>query len=492
METIASLARKTCLSRAGRPALTDGRTTYSYEELRERAARLSQALLDRGLQKGDRVAILMSNRLEHIELDVAIAWAGLIKVPLNYRLHPKEHEYTLEQSGASLLIAEPHLLKGIEKIVPVVTTDEYENWTSSYPDIIPDIEVDEDDIYAIMYTSGTTGRPKGVMLSHRNFISGALSLIMGCGITQQDVIGHVAPLTHGANFMAQCALVLGCKQVVFNKFEPKDFLEAIEKEKITTVFLVPTMVNLMIHEESFHSRNLSSLRTINMAGAPMAAEKIKDALELLGNRIVETYGQVEAPMTITVMPRDELGIRLDSCGAAGPFVEVKILDDEGLELPVGKIGEVTCRGSLVMKGYWNQPQATAETLKDGWLHTGDLGWLDQQGFLQLVDRKKDVIISGGANVYPREVEEVLNLHPAVKETCVFGIPDEKWGEAVYAHVVLKSGQTATEKELIELCQNHLGGFKKPKGIIIVNQLPKSSYGKIMRKEIRAKYWRVSR
>ncbi|MEW9674065.1 class I adenylate-forming enzyme family protein [Ammoniphilus sp. 3BR4] len=491
METIASLARKTCRSHAGRSAVTDGRIQYTYEELRQRAARLSQALLGRGLRKGDRVAILMSNRLEHIELDMAIAWAGLIKVPLNYRLHPKEHEYILGHSQSSLLIAEPHLLQGIETGVPIVTTEEYEGWISAYPDSIPDVEVDEEDTFAIMYTSGTTGRPKGVMLTHRNFISGALSLIMGCGLSQQDVIGHVAPLTHGSNFLAQCSLLLGCKQVVFNKFEPKDFLESMEQEKITTVFLVPTMVNLMIHEESFRLRDLSSLRTINMAGAPMAAEKIKDALALLGPKIVETYGQVEAPMTITMMPRDELGNRPDSCGAIGPFVDVKIVDDQGVELLDGQVGEVICRGSLVMKGYWNQPEATAETLKDGWLHTGDLGWLDAQGYLRIVDRKKDVIISGGANVYPREVEEVLNLHPAVKETCVFGIPDEKWGEAVYAHVVLKEGQKVTEQELIELCRDHLAGFKKPKGILIVDQLPKSSYGKIMRKEIRAEYWGVS-
>jgi len=488
METIASLARKTCRINAGKPAVSDGRTHYTYEELRQRAARLAQALLARGLQKGDRVAVLMSNRLEHIELDIAIAWAGLIKVPLNYRLHPKEHEYTINHSQASILLAEPHLLEGIDTCVPVVTTVDYEAWISVYPDVIPDVLVEEDDILAIMYTSGTTGRPKGVMLSHRNFISGALSLILGCGLSQQDVIGHVAPLTHGSNFLAQCAVLLGCKQVVFNKFEPKDFLEAIEQEKITAVFLVPTMVNLMIHEASFRSRDLSSLRTINMAGAPMAAEKIKDALALLGPKIVQTYGQVEAPMTITMMPRGELGNKPDSCGAIGPFVEVKIVDNQGNEVPVGQVGEVTCRGSLVMKGYWNQPEATAETLQNGWLHTGDLGWLDAEGYLRLVDRKKDVIISGGANVYPREVEEVLNLHPAVKETCVFGIPDAKWGEAVYAHVVLKNAQLVSQQELIELCKAHLASFKKPKGISFVDQLPKSSYGKIMRKEIRAEYW----
>ncbi|WP_134702756.1 class I adenylate-forming enzyme family protein [Ammoniphilus sp. YIM 78166] len=492
METIHRLAMKTCRQYADQPALSDGMKSFTFNELRSRTLKLAQALLGKGLTKGDRVAILMSNRTEHIELDLAIAMAGLVKVPLNYRLHPKEHEYILQHSGAKLLIAEEQLLGGIEALPEVIRVgEEYEEWVAAHPEEDPMVPVEEDDLFAIMYTSGTTGRPKGVMLSHRNFIAGALSLIVGCGLTQRDVMGHVAPLTHGSNFLSQCAYILGNKQVVFNQFEPKGFLEAIEREKISTVFLVPTMVNLMIHEPSFADRDLSSLRTINMAGSPIAVEKLKLALELLGPKLVETYGQVEAPMTITMMPREQLEHRPASCGAAGPFVDVRIVDEEGNEVPQGEIGEVICRGSLVMKGYWNQPEATSDTLKDGWLHTGDLGWMDPEGYVYLVDRAKDVIISGGANIYPREVEEVLNLHPAIKETCVFGIPDDKWGEAVFAHVVLREehGVSVTEQELIELCREHLASFKKPKGIRIVAQLPKSSYGKILRKEIREEYRR---
>jgi acyl-CoA synthetase (AMP-forming)/AMP-acid ligase II len=490
LETLKSIIQKTCKQFSSRPAISNGQRTYTYAELKNRSVRLANALLAQGLKKGDRVAILMSNRIEHIELDMAIALAGLIKVPLNYRLHAKEQEYILSHSGAAVLIGEENLIQRVTTRIPCIKAGkEYEDWIASFSNQEPEDTIDEDDIYAIMYTSGTTGRPKGVMLSHRNFISGALSLIMACNLSHDDVIGHVAPLTHGSNFLAQCALFLGLKQVVFNKFEPEQFLEAIETERITTVFLVPTMVNVMIHEKSFAERDLRSLKTINMAGAPMAAEKIKLALDLLGDKIVETYGQVEAPMTITMMPRHELRSRPASCGAAGPFVDMKIVDDNGCEVPAGEVGEIVCKGSLVMKGYWNNPEATAETLKDGWLHTGDLGWMDEDGYLYIVDRKKDVIISGGVNIYPREVEEVLNLHPAVKETCVFGIPDEKWGEAVCAHVVLREGHAVTEQELIELCKNHLASFKKPQQIHIVDSLAKSSYGKILRRQIRDTYWR---
>jgi acyl-CoA synthetase (AMP-forming)/AMP-acid ligase II len=489
VETLGALAKKTFQAYSARPALSDGHVTYTYNDWRKRSNQLAHALLAHGLQKGDRVAILMSNRLEHLQLDVAIALAGLIKVPLNYRLHPKEHEYVVQQSGAKLLIGEKNLTQPLEGQVPVIHVGEpFEKWIESFPETYPDVHVSEDDLFAIMYTSGTTGRPKGVMLSHRNFIAGALSLIIGCELTAGDVIGHVAPLTHGSNFLAQCALVLGLKQVVFNKFEPGDFLDAIEREKISTVFLVPTMVNLMLFDESISRRDLSSLKTINMAGSPIAEERVKLAIEMLGPKFVETFGQVEAPMTITMMPRHELAERPAACGIAGPFVEMKIVGEQGNELPSGEVGEVICKGSLVMKGYWNNPQATEETLKDGWLHTGDLGWVDQEGYLYLVDRKKDVIISGGVNIYPREVEEVLNLHEAVKETCVFGIPDPKWGESVCAHVVLKEGQSAVhESELIDLCKEHLASFKKPQKVVFVEELPKSAYGKILRREIREAY-----
>lgn len=489
METIGAIAKKTARQYKDKIAVVDGNRTLTYEELHRRAKQLANGMKDKGLRKGDRVAILMSNRLECIELDLACAYAGIIKVPLNYRLHPMEHQFILQQSGAILLIGEEALIEPIDVEIPsIFVGEQYEQWVNT--NMAEEIQevVTEDDLYAIMYTSGTTGRPKGVMLSHRNFIAGALSLILSCEMKSEDVIGHVAPLTHGSNFLAQCSYILGCKQVVYNKFDPAEFIHDLFQDQINVIFLVPTMVNLMIHDPSFDPSLLKSLKSINMAGAPIAEEKLKKAMSLLGPIFVETYGQVEAPMTITCMPRHELENRPLSCGAAGPFVEMKIVDHIGNELKPREVGEVICRGSLVMKGYWNNEEATKDTLKDGWLYTGDLGWVDEDGYLHLVDRKKDVIITGGANVYPREVEEILSLHPAVKETCVFGIPDEKWGEAVYAHVVLREKETTTEQELIELCKKHLASFKKPIGIKFVEQLPKSSYGKILKKEIRKEYW----
>ncbi|WP_078427317.1 class I adenylate-forming enzyme family protein [Alkalihalobacterium alkalinitrilicum] len=489
METLGALARKTLVRHGEKPAVKDSRGTITYAQLKTNVCQLAHALMNEGLTKGDRVAILMSNRREHVELDIAIALTGLIKVPINYRLHPKEFDYIVESSGSSLLIGEANLLENVSVPVKKLDVDkEYDLFISGHSDEFPNIEVGEDDLFALMYTSGTTGKPKGGMLTHRNMISGAISLNMVCEITYDDIIGHVAPLTHGSNFLSQCALFFGLKQVIFNKFDPKEFIDDLEREKISVIFLVPTLVNLMIHEENFDPHKLRYIKSINMAGAPMAVEKLNKALSLLGPKLAETYGLVEAPLTITMMPKEELAKKPDSCGAIGPFVEVRVVDENGNEVPYGEIGEVTCKGSLVMKGYWDNEKATNETLKDGWLYTGDLGWIDEKGYLRLVDRAKDMIITGGLNVYPREVEEVLNQHPDVKETCVFGVPDEKWGESIYAHVVLSDEtQQVNEEELIELCKNNLASYKKPRKIEIVKELPKNSYGKILRKALRDQY-----
>ncbi|MFC0560631.1 class I adenylate-forming enzyme family protein [Halalkalibacter alkalisediminis] len=489
METLGALARKTLVRHSEKPAIKDSRGMITFNQLKRNACQLAHALLNEVLTKGDRVAILMSNRREHIELDIAIALTGLIKVPINYRLHPKEFDYVVDNSGASLLIGEANLLENVSLSIHKIDIDtEYELFLSGHSSDFPDVEVNEDDVYALMYTSGTTGKPKGGMLTHRNIISSALSLNMVCNITHGDVIGHVAPLTHGSNFLSQCALFFGLKQVIFNKFDPKEFMDDLEKEHISIIFLVPTLVNLMIHEENFDPNKLRHIKSINMAGSPIAVEKLNKALSLLGPKLAETYGLVEAPMTITMMPKEELASKPDSCGAIGPFVEVRIVDTNGNEVPYGEIGEVTCKGSLVMKGYWNNEKATNESMKDGWFHTGDLGKIDEKGYLRLVDRAKDMIITGGLNVYPREVEEVLNQHPEVKETCVFGVPDDKWGESIYAHVVLRDDtNNLNVDELIELCKRNLASYKKPRKIEIVKELPKNSYGKIVRRALRDQY-----
>ncbi len=489
METLGKLAKKTLVQYNNQLAVKDSKGTLTYGQLRSKACRLAHALLEEGLQKGDRVAILMSNRREHVEFDIAVALTGLVKVPVNYRLHPKELEFIVDNSQASILFGETELIDSVQLPIKKVDIDmEFPSFIEGKSEEFPAVELEGDDLFALMYTSGTTGNPKGGMLTHKNMLSSALSLNMACEITYGDTIGHVAPLTHGSNFLSQCALFFGLKQVIFNKFDPQEFLDDIEREGISIIFLVPTLVNLMIHSDNFDPKKLKNIKSINMAGSPIAVEKVNKALDLIGPKFAETYGLVEAPMTITMMPKRELRDRPDSCGATGPFVEMKIVDKEGAEVPNGEIGEITCRGSLVMKGYWNNETATRDSIKNGWFHTGDLGWKDDEGYLRLVDRAKDTIITGGLNVYPREVEEALNQHPAVKETCVFGVPDEKWGESICAHVVLSDPSLIIEEEeLVALCKENLASFKKPRFIRIVEDLPKNSYGKILRKALRDDY-----
>lgn len=488
METLSKLALKAAAASPKKIAIKDATQSFTYEEFSNRTLALSSYLTHSGITKGDRVAVLMKNCAEHIELDIALAHAGIVKVPLNYRLHPKELLYMIGDAAVSLVIGDQDLLDTVTGDFPkLFIGKDYEDAIHSHLGKSHIAEVSEDDLFAIMYTSGTTGNPKGVMLSHRNMIAGALSLAQVCNVDYDDIVGHVAPLTHGSNFLSHVSWLYGLTQVVYDKFEAAHFIDKLQKDRVSIIFMVPTMVNLMIQDPAFDASKLSTLKSINMAGSPIATAKLQYALDKAGTIFVETYGQVEAPMCITMMPRHELPQRLDSCGRIGPFVEVKLVDDEGQEVAHGEVGEIICKGSLVMKGYWNNEKATQETLKDGWLHTGDLAWRDAQGYVHIVDRKKDVIISGGVNIYPREVEEVLNMHPGVKETCVIGVEDEKWGESVVAYVVTNGAKDVHESDLLDLCKNHLASFKKPKEIYLVDELPKSSYGKILKRELKTQH-----
>ena len=484
METVGSLAKKVMKSFPNKQAVISGDRTLTYRQLHERSMAMAAYFKELGLKKGDRFAVLMSNRLEHIELDLVAAFGGFIKVPLNYRLHPNEHEYMMKDADVQLIIGEKELIEPINVDArSLFIGEDYDQVIDKYLGEDVDESIDENDLFAIMYTSGTTGNPKGVMLSNRNIIAGALSLSQACEVNKHDVIGHVAPLTHGSNFLSHVAWLHGNTQIVYNKFAPEEFLDDIEKDQVTTIFLVPTMVNLMVQHPQFDPNKLKSIKSINMAGSAIAASKLQEALEYLGTIFVQTYGQVEAPMCITIMMRDELSERLQSCGRTGPFVEMKIIDEQWNELSAGEVGEIVCKGSLVMQGYWNNEKSTKETLVDGWLRTGDLGWVDERGYLHIVDRIKEVIISGGVNIYPREIEEVLNKHQGVKETAVIGVPDDKWGESVVAYVVPNGVEEVVAEDLITLCTEYLASFKKPKEVHIVDALPKSSYGKILKRQL---------
>lgn len=484
METLGLQAKKIMRSFPNKIAVKYKEQAITYKELYKRAMSMAAYFQSQGMKKGDRFGVLMSNRLEHIELDLVAAFGGFIKVPLNYRLHPKEHEYMIDDAQLSILIGEQELIEPIKTDVHTIFIGEdYDRQMTRFYGNEVTVNVSEDDLFVIMYTSGTTGNPKGVMLSHRNIISSALSLSIACEVNKHDIIGHVAPLTHGSNFLSHVSWLHGNTQIIYNKFQPEEFIDDIEKDKVSVIFLVPTMVNLMIQHPQFNPDKLKSIKSINMAGSPIASSKLKEAINLLGTIFVQTFGQVEAPMCITTMMRDEQTDRLESCGRQAPFVAMKIIDDEWNEKQVGEVGEIVCKGSLVMQGYWNNQEETKKTLVNGWLRTGDLGWVDEYGYLHIVDRIKEVIISGGVNIYPREVEEVLNKHSGVKETAVIGVPDEKWGEAVVAYIVPNGTKEVTDEQLIELCNNNLASFKKPKEIIIVDSLPKSSYGKILKREL---------
>jgi acyl-CoA synthetase (AMP-forming)/AMP-acid ligase II len=488
---------------------------FTYSDVQKRVDQLISCFSQLELFKGERIGILSQNRKECLELDAAIAISGLVKVPLNYRLHPNEHMYMIKNSGAKVLFVEEGLEQDILSRVEELPTIEHififgndRKDYLSYERLLEekgkqrDIQrpkVHPNDLYAIMYTSGTTGRPKGVMLTQANFITIALSLTLELSLDGDERIGHFAPLTHGNAFFVTAGLMRGNTHVIFRTFNPADFLSKVEHYRITTVFLVPTMLNLVIHEPTIETADFSTLRSILYAGSPIAVEKLKLAIDIFGIRLVQTFGQMEAAMAITVLGRQshlkkngKYTDKIASCGREAIFAEVQVMDEHGTPLKSGEIGEVCTRGPLTMLGYWNNEEATNETIRNGWLRTGDLGWMDEDGYLYLVDRKKDVMITGGMNVYPREVEEILNLHPAVKEVCAFGIPDAKWGEAICAHIVLKSDETPEVEEIIEHCKQHMASYKKPKLIKFVQELPKNNYGKIMRRQLRDEYWQDSR
>jgi acyl-CoA synthetase (AMP-forming)/AMP-acid ligase II len=361
------------------------------------------------------------------------------------------------------------------------------------------MELLPDDLAWLFYTSGTTGKPKGAMLTHRVLLAMTMNFYGDMApLGPDDAILHAAPLSHGSGLYSLPNIAKGATNVIpdSKSFDPDLAFKTIQEYQVTNMFAAPTMVKLLIESKAVDQYDHSSMKCLNYGGAPMYVEDMKLALTKLGPCLVQLYGQGESPMTITYLPKrdhvlkgsaEQMG-RLSSAGIERTDVEVKIFDDQDNELPPGQVGEVATRSDVVMKGYWRNPEATAETLRHGWLHTGDIGKMDEGGYLFLLDRSKDMIISGGENIYPREIEEVMLRHPAVHEVAVIGVPDARWGEAVKAVVALHPGATATEEELIAFCKDNMAGYKKPKSVDFIDTLPKNNYGKVMKRDLRAKYW----
>ncbi|MBI4199245.1 MAG: long-chain fatty acid--CoA ligase [Chloroflexi bacterium] len=484
-----------------------------FREAEARTNALANALLDLGLRHGDRVGMLLQNCPEGLETILAPMKAGLTAVPLNVRLHPSEHLYILNDSGCRALVYgamfDSHLnqvrgsLKSTEVFIRVgdgATEDlSYEELVAGGSPRVPGGEVQREDVAWVFYTSGTTGQPKGAMLSHRSLLNMASNFLMDINPAKpDDVLLHAAPITHGSGMCLFHHVARGATNAFpwVQHFDPPGIFAAIERYRVTTMFLAPTMINLLVASPERTKYDLSSLHTIIYGGAPMYTPHILEAIRAFGNIFVQIFAQGESPMTVTTLPKEEHIVgddqdrlrRLGSAGREVTGVRVSIFDDQDRELPAGEVGEIVVRGDLVMQGYWNKREATAETLRGGWLHTGDVGYLDADGYLFITDRKKDMIITGGANVYPREVEEVIAKHPAVAEVAVIGVPDELWGESIKALVVLRPSAKATAEEMINYCRDHLASYKKPKSVEFLPAIPKNAYGKVLKRELREPYW----
>jgi len=493
------LLRRAHLS-GDRPALFHGsRFDFDYRTFALSAAKMASTLKDKyRIETGDRVALYMHNSPEYLIAMFGVLWCGGVIVPINAKLHPREAAWIVENSGSKAIFLDESadgiaafISDSVSQIVPHST--EFRDTQSRSVPI--DLSMREDkDLAWLFYTSGTTGRPKGVMLCHGNLMAMSLSYLADVDhVFSSDVYIYAAPMSHGAGLYAFVNVLMGSRHVVpaSGRFVAEEFLELAQTLRNATVFFAPTMVRKLADQAKASGTGNGDLgiRTIVYGGAPMYAADMVEYLSLFGSIFVQIYGQGECPMTITSLPRHDHTIEnidlLSSIGTAMSVVEVRTATPDGKPLKAGEVGEIEVRGAPVMLGYWDAPTATDAALKDGWLKTGDVGWLNDNGYLHLSGRSKDVIISGGSNIYPCEVEEVLATHPDVKEVSVIGLPDRLWGEAVAACVVFHEGKAPSVKELDELCINAIAKFKRPKSYIFMTELPKNNYGKILKSELRA-------
>ncbi|MBI4633096.1 MAG: long-chain-fatty-acid--CoA ligase [Deltaproteobacteria bacterium] len=504
---------------ADKETIVCGGKRWTYGEFFTRVYRLSRFLRERGVSKGDRVAILHQNCHYFLETYYAVIWIGAVCVPLNHRLSGGEIAFILKDAEAEVLVVHPRFRELIRPVCRDIPGIETIIWTGtdtgelpeggrdySYETIqtgsaagLPDIPVGEDDIAQIYYTSGTTGRPKGVMLTHKNVMTHALGAIAELHLTDRDVWLHAAPLFHLADAWATWAITwVGGAHVLVNDFDPPTVLSAIEKEKVTLTNLIPTMLNMLVNHPGAGGFDYRSLRVLLSGGAPIAPEVVRRIVETFKCDYIQTYGMTETSPYLTLSLLKEHLLKKSSdeqlqfkskTGREFIAVELKVVTDEGREIRTDEreVGEIIVKGDTVTPGYWKLPEETGQAIKNGWLYTGDMAVMDAEGYVTIVDRRKDMIVTGGENVYSTEVENILYMHPAVLECAVVGVPDEKWGEAVKAVVVLRSGQEATEEGLVGFCKERIARYKSPKTIDFVASLPKTGSGKIEKKKLRDRY-----
>jgi fatty-acyl-CoA synthase len=486
-----------------------GEDRFTYRDFVQRVSRLAAGLQREGIGKGDRVAICHQNCHYFLETYFAAAVIGAILCPLNYRLSAREIAFILEDTGARMMIGQPRFYPVIKEAIGRLDTPVRTCWTEketvpagersleallgSENDSPEDVEVGEDDVAQLYYTSGTTGRQKGVILTHRNVVHHSLGTIAELKMTDEDVWLHAAPMFHLADAWATWAVTwVGGTHVMVPEFDSGAAIEIMQREKVTLTNMIPTMLNLMVNDPTIRQAAFPSLRVMLSGGAPIAPEVVRKIIGAFGCDYVQTYGMTETSPYLTMsLLKGSLKSRHDeerfqfkaATGRPVLFVELKVLKDDGREVVWdGKgVGEIVVRGESVTPGYWNLPEETEKSIRNGWLYTGDLAVVDSEGYVNIVDRKKDMIVTGGENVYSTEVENVLYSHPAVLEAAVIGILDEKWGEAVHACVVLKDGMAASERELIDFCKKDLARYKAPKSVDFLETLPRTGSGKIYKK-----------
>ena len=477
---------------------------YTYRLFFDRVRYLATAMReDLYLRPGDRIAIAMPNHPEYVVIRYAAWYAGLSVVPINSKLHPLEISYMLKHSGSTVCFVFKNFSGEsfsdsshsaiVSRVIDVDSNEYVELIDTRQPIDMEDRQ--PDDLAWLFYTSGTTGKPKGVMISHHNMLMGGVSYLVDVDeVRASDSIIHAAPLSHGSGFYDLPHVMKGANQVIprSGQFDPNEILDLIQEWNGVSMFLAPTMVKRLVQIQEVSQCSMKGLKTIVYGGGPMYVQDIKRALDILGPRFVQIYGQGESPMTITVLSKAAINDssheryeeRLASVGLAQSVVSVNIVGQSGHPVPVGQPGEIIVKGSVVASGYWNDVAATRATWVDGWLHTGDIGFFDGDGFLTLIDRSKDLIISGGSNIYPREIEEVLITHQSVSEVAVVGQFSEEWGESVTAFVVLLPGAFADKQVLDEFCLDRIARFKRPKNYRFVDFLPKNNYGKVLKKDLR--------
>jgi acyl-CoA synthetase (AMP-forming)/AMP-acid ligase II len=470
-----------------------GDVRLTWRDVNDRVNRLVHAFRAHRLESGDRVAILAHNDHRYLEIYWALAKAGLIAVPLNYRLVERELVHLLKHAEARALVVGPEYAEASPTLRDAVPSldwliafggkwpfaDDYDRLLEDQPTEEPEPGAEENDPFAILYTSGTTGLPKGAVVTHRNLEANALNQMVADKADPEDINLTATPLYHmGALFMVTTYTSLGCTHVILPTFDPGEVQRAIAREKATVCLLIPTMLNMVLHHEEFGRHDLSSLRLVFYGGSIMPLPVLRRAIETIGCSFTQGYGLTETIEATFLTAADHVldgdpirERRLASAGREAVNAEVRVVDEEGHDLGPGEVGEVLIRSHSVIREYWRAPDETRRAIKDGWFYTGDVGSRDEDGYLYIVDRKKDVIISGGTNIYPKEVEDVLYEHPAVLEAAVIGVPDPLWGESVKAVVVLKAGKEATEKELIELCRANLASYKKPNQVSGVRRQP---------------------